>query len=187
VLELQRQCSSGLGKEGEAVLKQRVALRIFAAIFSGILLVLKGELIWAANQGAQIPDAAKTPPNLATSTGQSGDVMAGTLNIRHQHRADNREIIRRLEILVDRGTTIAKAWEATNDTNSLKRDIGPWVEAVDNYLSNNLGVNRAIRFKNTHEGSPIPLDPHSPEGTAPWHEILGKVHFLKRLINELRK
>jgi hypothetical protein len=169
------------------VLKQKAVLRIFATIFGCILLVLRAELVWATNLGEQITDAAKTLPNSATSTGQSRDMTAATLNIHRQHLADNREIIHRLEILVDRGTTIAKAWEATNDTKSLKRDIGPWVEAVDNYLSNNLGVNRAIRFKNTHEGSSIAHDPHSREGTAPWREILGKVHFLKGLINELRK
>jgi len=88
---------------------------------------------------------------------------------------------------MDQGNTIAHAWEVSNDTDALKRDIVPWVNAVYNYISGALGVSYAIQFKNTHEISALWLNGHSVEGMGYWDEILGKVKFLDELIDALRK
>jgi hypothetical protein len=85
------------------------------------------------------------------STGQSGGVTAGTINVYPLPRqANNQQIIDQVALLMDQGSAIADAWKDAGDTEALKRDGAAWVNAVYKYISGSLGVSYAIQFKNIH-------------------------------------
>jgi hypothetical protein len=173
--------------EAGDVPQQRVLLGVIGAIFGSFLLIFIGELIRPTSLAAQSTNEARPNSNSATSTGQSGGMTAGTINIFPPPQVNNQKTIDQIASLMDQGSTIASEWERTNDTDALKRDIVPWMDAVYKYISGTLGVSYAIQFKNTHEVSAVGLNGHSVEGMGYWHEILGKVKFLNELIDALRK
>jgi hypothetical protein len=174
--------------EAGIVPQQRVVLGVVGAIFGGLLLMFIGELIRPTASVAQNDKGVSQSGSSGTSTGQSGGVTAGTINIYPPpHAANNQSVIDQLAILMDQGNTIADAWVSSNDTDALKRDIESWKTAVYSYISGALGVSYAIQFKNTHEISAVGLNGHSIDGAGYWHEILGKVKLLDGLIDALRK
>jgi hypothetical protein len=121
------------------------------------------------------------------SNGQTGGITAGTINISEPHAPGNPKVIDAIALFMDQGSEIAHAWETTGDDTTLTQAIEPWTSRVYIYLQNTLGPAYAIQFKNTHELSAIGLNGRSTAVMPYWHEVLGKVHFLNELLNELRR
>ena len=116
--------------ESEAVDQQRIVLAIFGALAGGFVLVTVGEFIRPTAVSAQSPPQKTDGNNTGTSTGQQGGITGGTINIYPPRQLNNQQVIDQLALLMDQGNTIAHAWEATNDTDALKRDIVPWADIL---------------------------------------------------------
>lgn len=98
------------------------------------------------------------------------------------------DVIDRLSLLLDEGSTIKKTFVDNGDTELLKKQKSDWDREAYDYLKSSLGTSYAIQFKNAH-GNPMMgmYNGRSIEGGGITQEITGKTDFFNGLIAELRR
>jgi hypothetical protein len=175
--------------EAGAVHPQRVVLGVVGAIFGSLFLIFIGELIRPVPLAAQNSNDTRPNSNSATSTGQSGGVTAGTIIINPAARQANYgQIIDQLASYMRQGGQITQDWINNDDTDKYIAGSNKWGDDVANFLYSALGVSYSEQFK-ASTGTAMMGMPfgHSLVGGGRYQQMAGKINYLSRIIDELRK